>query len=771
MPNWTRFQQDPDLPDPSDFGAGYFYDEQGNGQYHWDPALATKLSGYDALNASMPERSMSSATDAALEQPIAAPPAAPKANASEQLMSASKAPEPPPQDHPDYELAPVKGLDKTTPEFRAELVKQSQMAGLDPSKVAGLIAMESDFNSGAKDKNGANAGLLGFSSKYWGEVAANAGTPNVSWEDMQKMSPEEQLPYVMSYLKAKNLNAASPMRDYRLATIFPAGRQMQDDDVAFEKGNAARVGRESFSSDTGYQQNEALDKNRDGKITVGELAAAPAAGAAPAGAGGQSMRQQSLATGAPPTGVAPGLAGAVATSAQVQGVPLTPEQVQQRQQDVRDRTDAAIATDYAAQLAVANAQTQAQQAERFRQEVIAETERKKAEAAAKARFDINTKLEQEFAKPMQALDAKQYFKQLSGGERVLQAIGLIAGALSQAGFAMLGIKTDNPGVTLVNQAVQANIEKQREQIFQGRQDKNNRIQHYRELGNSYENAEKLATAEQQMAAAKAATSQAATLEIGSKAYAEHMRFAQQMTDQGQKSVQQVADSEANRLTTQYSAKAPVDPLAQQKTQAEIELLHAKAMAAEGKNAAPPVLPVGVENQSPETRQALIQRYRGTDAERKEQQKLSVAMAPIEDKRHVVLELESLLGVKPDANGRYNADEINTRATGFMKSFVGLTGNDRDRAIRDQLDKLGLANLAALAREPNSIKTQGKAENLYEPGWDRDFARKLQNLRDDVTHATSQTLSGYSPVIRAVWAESVQYPYTVQAARPAGRIVQ
>lgn len=166
--------------------------------------------------------------------------------------------------------AKIHGL---APKLKDAISQHAQEAGLDPVSIAAVVQHESGGASGAINPlTKAHGGLIQFSKKHWPNVAAAAGQPNVSWEQMTKMSPEEQVPFVVSYFKnvfdrAGIKNPATS--DYRMAAFMPAFLEEDDNFVLGEKGSKDR--KADVRSGKVWEQNQSLDTNRDGKITVGEV--------------------------------------------------------------------------------------------------------------------------------------------------------------------------------------------------------------------------------------------------------------------------------------------------------------------------------------------------------------------------------------------------------------------------------------------------------------------------------------------------------------------
>lgn len=161
------------------------------------------------------------------------------------------------------------GIPEPTPqEFRNSVIGYAEGAGLNPDAVMRVIGHESGGKPAATNKlTGKHAGLIQFSQQTWAGLAREAGTPDVTWEDMRKMSAEEQLPYVMLYFNRVGLGPDNDAGDYAMAAFMPAFWQQPDDFVLGRKGSSEKIG--GLSMAKVWQQNPGL-RNGD-TITVGDV--------------------------------------------------------------------------------------------------------------------------------------------------------------------------------------------------------------------------------------------------------------------------------------------------------------------------------------------------------------------------------------------------------------------------------------------------------------------------------------------------------------------
>jgi hypothetical protein len=166
------------------------------------------------------------------------------------------------------ELLDFPGLSSTSDHFRSELVRQAQASRLDPNKVAAVLSLESKFDP--KARNGSHAGLLQFAREYFPELARAAGV-DVKWEDLPKLSGEEQLPLVTQYFRQHGLRASSPARDYLVATFVPNQIGQETPTVIGKRGSSEYLPGTHIFLGTIYAQNPGYDTNQDGEITIGDL--------------------------------------------------------------------------------------------------------------------------------------------------------------------------------------------------------------------------------------------------------------------------------------------------------------------------------------------------------------------------------------------------------------------------------------------------------------------------------------------------------------------
>ena len=171
-----------------------------------------------------------------------------------------------------FPLLAVRGIEKTTPAFREQLVAGALAYGLNPSYVAAVIAFESGFNPAARNPDGGALGLIQWRRSIFPAVAKKAGM-KIEWEDLPRLTAEEQLPLVFAYYADKPIRETSNASDYYLAVFLPIGVGKTQDFVLGE-WNSTETHPGGLSLGKVYELNKGLDKNpQNGMITVAKAAA------------------------------------------------------------------------------------------------------------------------------------------------------------------------------------------------------------------------------------------------------------------------------------------------------------------------------------------------------------------------------------------------------------------------------------------------------------------------------------------------------------------
>jgi len=142
-------------------------------------------------------------------------------------------------------------------DFDAALDEQAKGAGLDANKIRAVIRHESGGKADAKSVAGA-AGVF----QLMGDRAQEVGT---SSEDLLEMSPAEQVPYGIKYLKNTGLKGDAPPRDYALAFAAPGYMGKSDDTVVAQYKKGSKRGDQVRAQNPGWVPKDGSD------ITVGSI--------------------------------------------------------------------------------------------------------------------------------------------------------------------------------------------------------------------------------------------------------------------------------------------------------------------------------------------------------------------------------------------------------------------------------------------------------------------------------------------------------------------
>lgn len=155
----------------------------------------------------------------------------------------------------------------TPEEFEGAVAHYAAQAGLNPEAVSRVIRHESGGKPGVTNKyTGKHAGLIQFSKETWAGLAKDMGRTE-TWDDMRRMSAEDQLPFVMEYFRRAGLDANSEPGDYAMAGFMPAFLDKPDDFVLGLKDSKEKIA--GLSMGKVYAQNPGL-QNGD-RITVGDV--------------------------------------------------------------------------------------------------------------------------------------------------------------------------------------------------------------------------------------------------------------------------------------------------------------------------------------------------------------------------------------------------------------------------------------------------------------------------------------------------------------------
>jgi len=160
-----------------------------------------------------------------------------------------------------YQASPIIYENLVSADFKEKLLTISYNLGHDPNKLMAVMAQETGNKFTANVKNGLGAvGLIQFTDIAVTAINNAFGT---SYTDatLIKMTATEQLSVVEQYFSIPLLKNKSfkTIEDYALANIWPAAMGKSLDAVIWTTGS------------THYTNHKSMDKDNNGKITVGEI--------------------------------------------------------------------------------------------------------------------------------------------------------------------------------------------------------------------------------------------------------------------------------------------------------------------------------------------------------------------------------------------------------------------------------------------------------------------------------------------------------------------
>jgi hypothetical protein len=142
------------------------------------------------------------------------------------------------------------------PDFKKKLEKICNALGTTPNAMLAVMKQESGVNPAARNASGGATGLIQFMP----DTARRLGTTT---DELAKMDGVQQLDYVYKYYKMTGVGDGSA-GDLYMATFMPKYIGYPDHVVLGADGDSGFSGKV-------YAQNKGLDRNHDGKITVGDV--------------------------------------------------------------------------------------------------------------------------------------------------------------------------------------------------------------------------------------------------------------------------------------------------------------------------------------------------------------------------------------------------------------------------------------------------------------------------------------------------------------------
>jgi hypothetical protein len=157
------------------------------------------------------------------------------------------------------------GIERTSQAFRRALVAAAQEIGTEPDYLATVIAFESagSFDSAKRNPLSACVGLIQFCGDAAIAAAASDGLA-MSKQEAQSwlaaMTPEKQLRYVVRYFLGRSKGRRNlTLEQTYLLVLAPAHAFKDLGTVAYSRGTLE------------YTQNDKMDSDNDGRITVGDI--------------------------------------------------------------------------------------------------------------------------------------------------------------------------------------------------------------------------------------------------------------------------------------------------------------------------------------------------------------------------------------------------------------------------------------------------------------------------------------------------------------------
>lgn len=710
----------------------------------------------------------------------------------EELMS--RMPEQPgqqPQAPTSRRLAPIGGLQKTPPEFQSRLYAEAEAWGLDPNKVAAVMATESGFKNVRAANSASHTGLLQFGKNEWKKAAELVGS-DVPWEDIPTLSPEEQIPYAMAYLKWRGVNRDDDVGKYKMATLWPAGTEAGDNYELYRDDPKA------------YAANRGLDKDGDGRVTraeavrstvelyergmaadpfeVGEAQAqGPAGQLAQPGQPGQPG-QMGVA------GDAAGYAGMVPPGMQLKGVQFTQRPLSKEEQAAQlgDLEKRKIAEQIAFQEATMRRAGAARQA-RMEQEQRVQAEKAYAEAQIGAEQQAAIKAQQKRAelldKPLQKVDPKRYLRNMTTGQRAWGIAAMMFEGIGNAFIQMAGGRPNGGGyMELLQKAIDDDIEAQKVAIQTGEARRDNELMMLERSGVRRDQRIQAMQAMKWGALAKLGEVKVAELEAQGADTSAAIAGLQAIQNKYAEAADAFEANERKHQQIQLAPTPPVDPAKQEEAIVKAEERKARFAEAQSKQAEfrPGLYHYTELLNDPKLTEQLAHNFtkrQNTVAARNELNSFQESNTLLR-KTHNVLSLwQQLENVQPDAQGRVAVSQLggDDDAIGWLAKYapnaVYIFGDDLDAYRKYVYDRLQLLERADWKTEPNGETIQRQLSQIYQ-GMDQEhkaflmsqLGREVMDARANLYEKAQKDMLAY-----VLWNEPKREEQ--RKGKRAGRIEQ
>jgi hypothetical protein len=450
----------------------------------------------------------------------------------------------------------------------------------------------------------------------------------------------------------------------------------------------------------------------------------PGTPAAPLGAPAQPVTNQLGAMGLRPS------------EAQVQGMPLAPEEMEARRANIMNQA-------HSQQGAVQQA---ADQRVKGRQEVIdyMNHEQLRRQTDAQAEMVKQAKIQEEAGlkvkeAQLQQLDPRRITRNMSFGDILLGALAVMGSAAGQTMQQRAGVNAPNMALQTMQKAIDDDLKVQQE-------DKQSRVAYWSKVFGDSESGMKAAKAEMLGASALTLQSKLQNVENADIQAAASVQV-QGIQSQADALWNELKDKEAQRLTVKYEPPVAPPPGAL--------------------GGVPKIGRVGIEDKDPETREVLANAYDPSKpADRSQMSTLTKEMQQITKLEQTQKKFEELYGVRPDADGRYptkggESAIYNSTATGPWYNVVdAVTPDDeRDRALKDAWAQVEGDTRMGWQTEPNGETTQIRLSGINMPKRDEEVGQKLNDLREEIERRKLAIMSGTNAPVRAAWKLQNNYPMT------------
>jgi hypothetical protein len=447
----------------------------------------------------------------------------------------------------------------------------------------------------------------------------------------------------------------------------------------------------------------------------------------------------------PRTSAAP--PGMVMSEVSQTGIPLTPQQLQEREGQINTQ----VAGEREARGAALLDQRQALQNVQDQQVQVAQQREQQAKADQQreelVQKEASQRIDTELTQPVQKVDPKRYIKNMSTAQQVFGILGLLTSAVGQ-GLMMKNGQGNVPNIALqwLDKAIDQDIEDQREEIQQGQVSSKNRVAHWTRVFDNAEAGKTAAKLEAEQAVN--ARLKANLLDVDdADLQAQAVAVDQELQRRALDSVNELRENEANKLRMKYEAPAvqprPVGPV--------------------------PTGPNDPIKTSPEYR-AQVAAHFNEEKDGPKLEKFKEGLNAIKGSQQALQELETLYKVSADDRGQYPAQAdyaSGGTGPGYNPTNWEILSNERDRQIKKAWGAVMGAARMDWKSEPNGVAIQQLLMNLDVPDRDNDVPLSLAKVRAALDKSEQLLESGTLPQVRAYFWSQQGPP--VGATRVTGRV--